>query len=505
MLLFSTILDINDTLTKDGFIELVIKWNQGSYHKENVIPGIVWNGERNIKYGNDTCWLQVEEYRNQNTIAIRYEKIQNDGVVWDTDYVMNFSTMRMSVRLDRSYLEGALTVEPAFSTPAFLALLIDGGYVKDDNGIPVERRPVLITEDMLEFITGIIKGEIRCRLPIVYISKTFTGTDPVDTRLVAKRLKGVAHVYVEADSKQSQVLREMCGGKNEYNGAIGIYFPNPVVGHEKILKHFYSGSDVKMAEKVIRRVIQYSNSQKVDTLYTWAGVNNALLRDRYTSKREELAASLAAIKKARQEAETRIQSADAEAEIMRRQAEASKKEADEYSALVDAVDEEMESMRRQIEMLTNQIEAMAAENQGLRAKLDSMSSVPILFLGNEDELFEGEIKELILESLYNTLKNTKKKTRRADVYSDLIRSNGGFQGTATRKAEELKNSLRGYKNLSNPQKRLLEKLGFVITKEGGHYKLTYYGDGRYWTTLAVTPSDHRDGDNAAHAIIRDML
>lgn len=30
MLLFSTILDINDSLTKDKFIELVIKWNQGS-------------------------------------------------------------------------------------------------------------------------------------------------------------------------------------------------------------------------------------------------------------------------------------------------------------------------------------------------------------------------------------------------------------------------------------------------------------------------------------------
>ena len=44
MLLFSTILDIKDSLTKDEFIKLVIEWNQGSPHASNVIPGIVWNG-----------------------------------------------------------------------------------------------------------------------------------------------------------------------------------------------------------------------------------------------------------------------------------------------------------------------------------------------------------------------------------------------------------------------------------------------------------------------------
>lgn len=44
MLLFSTVLSINDTMSKDDFIRLAIEWNQGSPHKENVIPGLVWNG-----------------------------------------------------------------------------------------------------------------------------------------------------------------------------------------------------------------------------------------------------------------------------------------------------------------------------------------------------------------------------------------------------------------------------------------------------------------------------
>lgn len=504
MLLFSTVLPINDQMTKEDFIRLAIRWNQRS-HPENIIPGIVWNGERNVRYGDEKLWMQIEEYRNQNIIAIRYEKAEDNGVVWNTDFVMNFNEMHMSVRLDRSYLEEAQIIYKDFRPPAFLDLLIDEGYVEDDNGLCIGRRPILIADDNLSLIADVINGGIHYGLPVVYISKTYDERDPVNAKEVAKRLKGIAHVMVQEHSWTGPALRRLCEDNNEYDGAIGIYFPNPVVGHERMLNHIYPGSGKKLADKVIRRVVQYSNSQRIDTLYTFQGVINALLLDRYSSKRSELAASMYAIKQAKHEADMRVQSADAEAEVMRRKADENQKLADEYAALVDSVDEEMENMRQQIESLTSQNEALTYEVQGLRAKLDEKSSVPILYLGTEDEFFQDEIKEFILESLTDTLAKTKAKTRRADVLDDLIRSNGGFKGTADKKKEALKKSLKGYKSLSATQKRLLEELGFKITKEGDHYKLTYYGDGRYWTTLAATPSDIRTGDNCAHHIIRDML
>lgn len=37
MLLYSTILSIRETLTKEVFLNLVIKWNLESPHKENII------------------------------------------------------------------------------------------------------------------------------------------------------------------------------------------------------------------------------------------------------------------------------------------------------------------------------------------------------------------------------------------------------------------------------------------------------------------------------------
>ena len=93
MLLFSTLLEINDTMTKDSFIQLVLEWNQGSPHEENIIQGIEWNGERNVRYGTETLWLAIEEYRNENIIAVRYEKTEADGVVGIPDHTICFGSL----------------------------------------------------------------------------------------------------------------------------------------------------------------------------------------------------------------------------------------------------------------------------------------------------------------------------------------------------------------------------------------------------------------------------
>ena len=52
-------------------------------------------------------------------LLLDLRKLKRDGAVWDTDYVMNFQDMKMSIRLDRSYLEEALTIDPKFFDTTF--------------------------------------------------------------------------------------------------------------------------------------------------------------------------------------------------------------------------------------------------------------------------------------------------------------------------------------------------------------------------------------------------
>lgn len=477
MLLFSTVLEINDSMTKDAFIRLVIEWNQGSPHKENIIPGINWQGEKNIRYGTDTLWLQIEEYRNKNIIAVRYEKREVDGVIWGTEYVMNFKDMKLSIRLDRSYLEEALTIDASFSTPHFITLLIQKGYLKDDGDLPVSRDPILISEENLQILVDVINGKKKYHFPVVYISRTCCDEEPIDAQRLAGRLKGVAHVLLEKSSWLDNRIRRLCDGKNEYHGAIGIYYPNHAAGHKRYLYRTCEGSNIILLEKVIRNVIQYSNSQLVDMLYTWQGVSNALLRDRLSSQRAERLA-----------AETEKEQAKSEAD-----------------ALIESVDEEMHNLQRQVEELTRTNDALLYENQGLRVKLDSVDTLPVLYFGNEDEFFPDEIKDMILGVLEEKLRGLDEKTRQADVLRDIIDNNGGCQHIADKKAQRLKVELKGYKNISSSLRQLLSEMGFVIEEQGKHYKLTYFGDTRYWTTIAKTPSDNKSGTNVALTIIRNML
>lgn len=475
MLLYSTILRIQDTLTKEAFLDLIIKWNLESPHDENIIAELrEWDGNRNKRYGNEWLWLDIEEYRNKNIIAVRFEKKEAGGAVWNTDYIMNFDEMRMAIRLDRSYTEDALMEDTAFSTPHFLTLLIDGGYLKDDNGLAILRDGLPITEDNLDILAKVINGEAKYKLPVVYVSKTVYNRDPVNIRWLCSKLKGVAHILVESDKRLNYLIRTACNDMNEYNGGIGIYFPNG--SHRRFCFRAYTGGDRVLLDKVIRSVLQYVNVQTIPLLYTWPGVNNSLLADRLTSQQKE-----------RQEAE-----------------EAREKAENEVEEYLGAFDEDMEKYKKQIDELTRANISLQMENQGLRAKLSGTESVPVLYLGDEDEFFQGEIKEILLDAVNEALKDTSAKTRRADVLNDILISNG-YQNIRDERERQIKTMFRDYKSLSGTLRQQLVALGFEITEDGKHYRLAYYGDDRYKTTIAKSGSDWREGKNIALTILRNMM
>ena len=109
---------------------------------------------------------------------------------------------------------------------------------------------------------------------------------------------------------------------------------------------------------------------------------------------------------------------------------------------------------------------------------------------------------MLLETLEERLAQLDARTRRACVLKDVIAANDGCRHLAGARAQEVKTLLKGYKNLSGTMKQALTDLGFVITGDGKHYKLTYYGDPRYCVTMAKTPSDSRSGMNAAMDIVK---
>ena len=88
-----------------------------------------------------------------------------------------------------------------------------------------------------------------------------------------------------------------------------------------------------------------------------------------------------------------------------------------------------------------------------------------------------------------------------DLVKDILENNN-YLRVSKDKASEIKQLLKSYTGMTSRLSQELEALGFKISGDGKHYKLTYYGDERYIITIAKTPSDVRSGRNDAQVIIR---
>ena len=265
MLIYSTILNVKDTLSKEKFVRLVIDWVQGSPHQDSIIPDIewdgIWDGKKTLRYGNNALWLEIMEYRNKNIIAARYEKAERDGVIWDTDFVINFTERKIAVRLDRSYMPFFQAYDSTFSIPYFITLLIKKEYMENDGILPVNREPYEINESNIALLADIICYKQSFHLPVVYVSKTIHDEDPVQVIRLANCLRGIAHVLVQKACWLNPQIRELCQSKNEYYGAIGIYFPFAPAKHIRYLfSEGYRSSEI-LFERVVQSVFSYSNSR----------------------------------------------------------------------------------------------------------------------------------------------------------------------------------------------------------------------------------------------------
>lgn len=497
MLLFSTILPINQSMSADDFIRLVIRWNQESNHQNNVIPNLQWNGDRNVRFGDENLWLDIEEYSKGNTLAVRFEKCEENGVIWDTDYVVNFAERKIAIRLERSYSQ-TIPENQSYSTPHFITLLINQNYLEKDGDLPIERTPCIIGKDDLEFLAAIIKGEQRYQLPVVYVSRTQQNELPVDVSFLSSRLKGVAHVLVQEDHSTNYILRELCDDKNDYNGAIGIYYPDSSLEPRRLLYHASEGYDDLLTERVCRNVIQHCSSRMLDALYSWQGVTNAILRDRLQTQLEERIIAEQARKKAEEETNRLLDSLDEKEQQIKKKAR--DEAVFEANTILESADEEMKDLQRRVDELTRANEALMFENQGLKTKLDMSDSMPVLHMGDEYDAYQGEIKDIILTILEEAIANLYPNSRRMHIVQDVIQSND-FKHQTDKNAEEAKRLLKSYSGMPAKLRQDIERLGFEISDDGKHYKLRYHGDGRYTVTIAKTPSDGRSGKNTLQDLI----
>ena len=170
--------------------------------------------------------------------------------------------------------------------------------------------------------------------------------------------------------------------------------------------------------------------------------------------------------------------------------------------LVLAYEEEITTLENKLVAANNQLSANSLKISGLENKL--CGDEPVLFYGDEKDIYEGETKDIILSILAKEYKNLPDKTRRKDVIEAILKRNK-VTGRADSIITQLKAGLKGYKSLNLPLRLMFEAFGFDIAENGEHYKITFQGDDRYLVVLSKTASDHREGKNFMSEVVNTMF
>lgn len=233
--------------------------------------------------------------------------------------------------------------------------------------------------------------------------------------------------------------------------------------HKRLL-NYESFDPTITRQNIVKDIINFTNQQSIDPLYTWDGVTTFLLKDRFKSQKDK-----------------------------RTKAERTKEETDEllesFSSDFDALTEENSRLRDNISDLESEL---AFYKNTFNNK--TVSARGFLSRGSEKEFFTDEKKEFILSVLSDSLASIKDNTRKKHIVQDIIQQNNS-EDILSKKREEVKRLLTDYSGLTGRLKQDLKQLGFSITEDGKHYKLTYFNDKRYIIHMAKTPSDGRAGKN----------
>lgn len=465
MITYSAQFPVAQSLDKKTFVDLVLDWNQGSkYDKFNEL---IWDGNSyTVQWIEGEKQLTIDEIASRGIVASQFEKEDEHGL-WKTDFILNYEKLYITVRVALETTDYTTDFYPTYYPPFFVKKLIYRGYSGDDINLPVKQEAYSL-DQYSEVLESLVEGKGEYTMPIVFVSKKDDGSYPIDLSKLSFELQGVAHVLYEEEIRLSRYADYFeCDCQN---GMIIINYPNPNMKRNVIN---VQGASNENPEYIISRVkscvYNYGNQVMRNDLDTWSGIQNEKLFIQNHS--------LLSDQKALEE---------------------------ENEELMNVFDEQLSKTETINKELSNENQRLMVENQALRMRLASKNQKPLLYMGDESEFYEGEIREIILEVLEDYKRNLKPDTRREHVINDILENNDYKQLQAKRR-EQIKVALKGYKSLNGSLRSKLESLGFVITDDGKHYKWTYFGDHRYVTTAAKTSSDSRAGLNLASIIDNLML
>jgi len=411
------------------------------------------------------------DYSEAGVLVAYHSGTDRKGVEWRLSVVFHYVSHELFVQLNNSETTESGRFLRKFRKPDLIDELVDLGVIRKDGCIDISYSSHDIYLDNIDQVKKIIEGSMGNILPIIFLSTTPYGYYAVDPERLADIYAGLAHIFAQRNEEVTYILKDEYQMNIPYGGSIAIYFP--IKSLQPNLTAFGRYDERQILNRISKALAFYFKSQNYGRMTTYDEISSIVLSGRNKSLKSQ------------------------NEQII----EENQKIVDENRSIVETFDIDLKKTGEENDHLKKRNADLEKENQILRQRLEQAENVPLLFYGSEEDLYPGEIKELLIDMLAGL--NLKPGSRRADIISDLLKSNK-IESTLKQRHEEVKDIFIHHKGLDRDQINRLEKLGFTVTSDGKHNKLVYYKNS-YATVFSKTASDFRSGKNAAALIIQKMM
>ncbi|MCW1917434.1 hypothetical protein NX862_01570 [Rhodobacter sp. KR11] len=456
-------------IDKAHFIALTVAWVQGMKSTTLDFRGNEFEnyGDEAVVLGRNGEKLTVKEIDvgQSYIIGARHDLLDQEGRNWRTECVLTKTGPDASLRVRVQCLSSnpdAPVLNP--KRPFFIKAClqdrwggVDGPFTVGDGAIPAP-------EDHA-FGARVLTGDSEAFLPVVYVSACDDGSFVVNPEKLAYDLGGLAHVVVEPSREYSFQMRELCGESNPYGGTIGVVLPKLGVVRRFWLGGFYT--DPRSVELALRSYVQRLVSARAVSLgYEW----------------QELQAHFA----------KRLRVARAIQVPQGKNFEKSYIEALEQE--VAAKDETIANLQERLEQLPSDAVLVGMGDgiipDGLAAQLGV-------------ELYPGEFSDRVraVLSLASATDALAIDPRTAQLLERLLKASG-VSGRHSAIIQALKAASKKDDRAVSEILDVLRGLGYVVTKDGKHFKATPKEElfGLAPITVVNTPSDWRSVKNTVSQI-----
>lgn len=456
---------------KEDFFNYVFDWVRSTLDDRYYMDIEESDPNTFLTYTYQRKKLYFVDYSEYGYLAAKHEDEDVYGTKWDLSITFNFKTKELFIQMNNSLTSNDGQFLRKFVKPDIINYLIDDKVIKHDEDVKILNDVHYIYEENTKEIEDVVLEKVKYTLPVIYASCTTYGPHVVDVEKMGKKYGGIAHVVAQYDEGVKQILIDKLGKKAVVDGSIAIYFPTKALD-TNYFSYKYLGN--KNINKAIQKAICfYYKDVNFGSLTTYNDIANFVIH----KKNEDLIQENNEVYKEN----TKVKN--------------------ENNSIVETFDLDIKKVEEENRKLKDKISNLENENLILKNRLDNIKDKPLLYYGKEEELYVGEIKELLIDMLEDI--NLIDNSRRKHIIQDIL-NNNQIDSKLNSRHEELKRILIDYKGLTNEKYQRLEMLGFTITSDGKHHKLVYK-DQRYAIALPKTPSDTNGGKNAATDIIKKMM